>query len=276
MKYTFKEYKNQLIVENHQLLSFSPVFAKKISKTRLDVMQGDGEQNEENIFFPGCSLMSLGYDAVIELYDILLKMDPQMGISGFCCGKPSKHIWEGKKLSKRTEKIKKNHKAKIYTACPNCFKTLGDGGMDVVSIWPLIDKYFPQDKKNIYAGDEMMIHDPCTAKNNDLDHDAVRSIMSKLGINVLEFENNRKNTLCCGKINMTMALNPEKGMRILEKRLSQCTSPKVVSYCASCVHSFGMGGYQGMYVSELFLQKKKKSSWGNRIGFIMKLPHLQD
>ncbi|WP_028828918.1 (Fe-S)-binding protein [Proteocatella sphenisci] len=276
MKDKFKKYKNQLIVENHQLISFSPVFAKKISKTRLDAMRGDGEQNEENIFFPGCSLMSLGYDAVIELYDILLKMDPQMGISGFCCGKPSKHIWEGKKLSKRTEKIKKNHKAKIYTACPNCFKTLGDGGMDVVSIWPLIDEYFPQNKKNIYAGDHMMIHDPCTARHNVLDHEAVRSIMNKLGINVLEFENNKKNTLCCGKMNMTMALNPEKGMRILEKRVSQCTSPKVVSYCASCVHSFGMGGCQGMYVSELFLKKKKKPSWANRIRFVMKLPHIQD
>lgn len=253
-----EKFKNEVIVENHQLLSFSHFFAKKSCST--------------NVFFPGCSLMSLGDDAVMELYNILLKFDSEMGLSGFCCGKPSKHIWGGRKFSSRSNKIRENHKGKIYTACPNCFKTLGDEGMDVISIWPIIDEYFPQDKKDIYDGDEMMIHDPCTARNNTLDQDAVRSIVRKLGINAVEFENNRKSTLCCGKINMTMALDPQKGMKILEKRISQCSSPKIVSYCASCVQSFEMGGCQGFYISHLLLKKKKKSSWGNRIRFVMKFP----
>ena len=257
-----RDFKNQMIVENHQLLSFSSFFAK-VKHRNLK------ENNLENkiVFFPGCSLMSLGEEAVMALYEILLKEHPNMGLSGYCCGKPSKHIWQGKKFKKRASIIKSEHKGIIYTACPNCYKTLGNEGFEVKSIWPLIDEYFPSEKSGIHAGKAMMIHDPCTARNNIADHEAVRSIMKKLGIEVLEFENNREKTLCCGKINMTMALDNEKGMKLLEKRTSQCNSSDVVSYCASCVHSFGLAGKNGIHVAELIISKKLSPSWGNRIKF---------
>lgn len=250
-----------MIVENHQLLSFSSFFAKK--------KECENNSNQKTaVFFPGCSLMSLGEDTVFELYEILLKKHPDMGLSGFCCGKPSKHIRGGLKFSKRMDFIKKNHSQEIYTACPNCYKTMGDAGMDVKSIWPVIDEFFPKEKLGMLYGQEMMLHDPCTARNNEKDHEAVRSIMHKLGIKVVEFENNRKKTLCCGKINMTMALNQEKGISILKKRVAECKTHKVASYCASCVHSFGMAEKQGIYISELMLDKKSRPSWGNRIKFV--------
>ena len=260
-----RDFKNQMIVENHQLLSFSPFFAK--------VKHGNlKENNLENkiVFFPGCSLMSLGEEAVMALYEILLIQHSKMGISGYCCGKPSKHIWQGKKFKKRASIIKLEHKGIIYTACPNCYKTLGDEGFEVKSIWPLIDECLPREKFEIHSGKTMMIHDPCTARNNTADHEAVRNIMRKLGIDVLEFENNREKTLCCGKINMTMALDNEKGMKLLEKRASQCKTSDVVSYCASCVHSFGLAGKNGIHVAELIISKKLNPSWGNRIKFVKK------
>lgn len=253
--------KNEMIVKNHQLLSFSIFFARKKS------CKNNGNK-ETAVFFPGCSLMSLGEDAVFELYEILLKKYPDMGLSGFCCGKPSKHIDGGAKFLNRLEFIKENHRQAIYTACPNCYKTLGDAGIEVRSIWPVIDEYFPEQKLGILGGEEMMLHDPCAARNNENDHEAVRSIMQKLGIKVVEFENSRKKTLCCGKLNMTMALDRDKGMAILEKRSAQCKTQKVASYCASCVHSFDMAGKQGMYISELMLSKKSKPSWLNRIKFV--------
>lgn len=255
--------KNQMIVENHQLLSFSPFFAK-IKNNNLK----KSDIANEIVFFPGCSLMSLGQEPVIALYNILLKKYPEIGLSGYCCGKPSKHIWQGAKFKKRAAFIKANHKGIIYTACPNCYKTLGDEGLEVRSIWPVIDECFPNEKLGINLGKTMMLHDPCTARNNSEDHEAVRSIMKKLGIEVLEFENNRKKTLCCGKINMTMALDNQKGMKILEKRSSQCKISEVVSYCASCVHSFRLAGKTGIYVSELIISKKSKPSWVNRIKFV--------
>lgn len=264
------DFKNQMMVENHQLLSFSAFFAKiKVKKFESHNSEREKHNSKSHIvFFPGCSLMSLGEDAVMALYNILLQKHPDMSLSGFCCGKPSKHIWQGKKFKKRSAFIKENHDGIIYTACPNCFKTLGDEGLKVKSIWPGIDEYFPKEKLGIHAGKVMMIHDPCTARTSTEDHEAVRSIMNKLGIEVLEFENNRDKTICCGKINMTMALNAEKGMKILEKRASQCKCPDVVSYCASCVHSFGLANKNGIHVSELLISKKSKPSWVNRIRFV--------
>lgn len=252
--------KNEMIVENHQLLSFSSFFARKKIPAKL--------RQEDSVFFPGCSLMSLGSDAVFELYEILLKKHPDMGLSGFCCGKPSKHIGGGVRFEKRMNRIKEEHSGRVYTACPNCYNTLGESGVEVISIWPIIDEFFPQKKLGMLRGETMMIHDPCSARRNEADHEAVRSIMNKLGIKVIEFENNRKRTMCCGKINMTMALNKELGMSILKKRVSECSTDKVASYCASCVHSFGMAEKKGMYISELLIDKKISPSWGKRIEFV--------
>lgn len=258
-------FKNELAVENHQLLSFSPFFARRRSCNK-------NENQLKTVFFPGCSLMSLGEDAVFELYEILLKKHPDMGLSGFCCAKPSKYIRGGKNYPKRAERIKKHHEdTLIYTACPNCYRTLGDEGAMVASIWPVIDEFFPEKRLGIFDKEQMMIHDPCTARNNDKDHQSIRSIMRKLGIEVVEFENNRKKTICCGKINMTMALDRDKGMKMLQKRASECKREKVASYCASCVHSFGMAGKKGIYISELMMGKKNRPSWGNRIKFVRNL-----
>lgn len=254
MKNKIKSFARISAVENHQLLSFSPIFAQ--------IKIGNNESPRE-IFFPGCSLMSLGEEGVVALYEILRLKYPDMALSGYCCGKPSKHI-DHRKFKKRIAKVRREHPYRIFTACPNCYKTLGEEKFEVVSIWKDIEELLPEKYYNSFSGEAMMLHDPCASRNNLVDHQAIRRILEKLGIEIIEFENNREKTLCCGKANMAMTLNPELGNKMLLKRVSQCKEEKVVSYCASCVESFDRGNKTGLHIAQL-LVGKGEYSWGNRI-----------
>lgn len=258
MKNKIKKFAGISAVENHQILSFSPLFAQTKK----------GEIVEE-IFFPGCSLMSLGEESVTVIYDILKLKYPNMAISSYCCGKPSKYI-DPKKFKKRMNKVKREHKVRIYTACPNCYKTLGEENLEVISIWEDINQLLPLKYFEIHKGKSMMLHDPCSSRNNTKDHKEVREILQKLGIEVIEFENAKDKTLCCGKANMNMSINPELGNKILLKRIGQAKVQEVVSYCASCTESFDRGGKTGLHIAQL-LVGKGDSSWGNRIKVMLNI-----
>ena len=74
--------KRELIVKNHQILSFSRVFA----------VTGQGE----NVFWPGCAVLSMGSELSKRTYDFLKLLIPNLTYSTACCGKPSKYILGGR------------------------------------------------------------------------------------------------------------------------------------------------------------------------------------
>ncbi|MGL6064988.1 MAG: heterodisulfide reductase-related iron-sulfur binding cluster [Fusobacteriaceae bacterium] len=259
----------ELSIVFHQLLSFNKFFA---STTR-----------SSTVFCPGCSLMSLDPSIIKETYKILKTKDKNMGISSFCCGKPSQHIEGGINFKLRLNKITKildnNSTKTIYTACPNCFNTLEKyTNYKIISIWPIIDEFFPQDKINILKNQEFILHDPCAARKNNNVHISIRNILNKLGITIIEFTKNKNKSLCCGKKNMIMALNNKIGMQILNLTSKEAVSKNLVSYCATCVDSFKLINIKSFHILELLFHKisKRKPSWLNRFKlsfFIKKLKY---
>jgi len=245
----------ELIIKNHQLMSFNKMFAKI--------------QPGQDIFWPGCAILSLGSEITVKTYNLIKTKVPNLAYSTFCCGKPSKHIYGGRDFQKRIDfllkAIKANGTKNIYTLCPNCYATLSKfSGFNVESAWSLIDEMFPKEKLNVLAGHTMAIHDPCPIVNDLEACDYVRSILNKLGVEILEFKNNRQKTICCGKKNMIMTLEPEKGKKLFEIRASQAPSKDVVSYCASCVDTFNNNSFNAHHVLELLWQTEAKGSWINR------------
>ncbi|MPQ45118.1 (Fe-S)-binding protein [Clostridium tarantellae] len=252
----------EFIIDNHQRLGFSPIFAK--------VTKG------EEAFLPGCSFMTLGEHIVLETLNILKLEKSNMAIATTCCGKPSKYIKNGVKFKKRfnstIELLKSKGIKKIYTACPNCYNTFKENkDLKVGSIWSIIDKNFPQDKYDMHKGMKFALHDPCAARNNSEDHKAIRSILTKMGIEILEFKMCREKSICCGKKNMMMVLEPEKGKAILENRLKQSPYTSIVTYCASCAHSFKVPGFKSYHIMELIFNEANGNGWINRLKLINKL-----
>ncbi|MGL5122969.1 MAG: heterodisulfide reductase-related iron-sulfur binding cluster [Fusobacteriaceae bacterium] len=249
---------NEISVVIHQFLSFNKLFASTTKTSTL--------------FWPGCSLMSLDPSIVKKTYKILKNKDKNLGISSFCCGKPSQYIKNGVNFRLRFNKITKilnnNSTKTIYTACPNCFNTLKQyTNYEIKSIWPIIEEFFPQNKINILKNKEFILHDPCAARKNDDIHISIRSILNKLGITIIEFTKNKNKSLCCGKKNMLMVLNRKIGMKILNLTSKEAISKNLVTYCVSCVESFKLINISSFYILELIFLKhsRRKFSWINRL-----------
>ena len=247
--------KREFIVKNHQMLSFSRVFA----------VTGQGE----NVFWPGCAVLSMGSELSKRTYDFLKKLIPNLTYSTACCGKPSKYILGGKDFPKRRTFLEQTLSEKgvrtIYTLCPNCFDTLREiEGVRVVSVWAMIDQNFPDEARGILEGRALAIHDPCPIGSDIESAQYVRNILEKMGAEVLEFKNNREKTLCCGKKNMIMALDPKRGQRMFNARAKQAPCRDIVTYCASCKDTFVDNEFECSHVLELLFQIKASPSWVNR------------
>lgn len=245
----------ELIVKNHQIMSFNKIFATM--------------QPGHDIFWPGCAILSLGGGITEKTYSLLKTKIPDLSYSTICCGKPSKHINEGKDFQNRKELLiksfKENKVKNIYTLCPNCLVTLSEfSEVHVQSAWSLIDEYFPEEGYGILKGKSYSLHDPCPVVYDIEAADYVRSILYKMGAEILEFKNNKEKTMCCGKKNMLMALEPLKGKRMFDRRALQAPSKDIVTYCASCRDTFSQNSFNAHHVLELLFKTEANSSWINR------------
>ncbi len=248
-------YKGRISIKTHQLLSFHPMFAK--------LSLG------ENVFWPGCAILSMGEDIVQKTYELLKTQIPDLVFSTMCCGKPSLHIDGGKPYVKRKAYLNKEFEAcgtkRIYTLCPNCQHTLSEySGLEIISAWTVLDKAIPKDKYDMCKGIRMALHDPCPVRNHLENTTAARSILTKLGVEILEFKHHGEKTICCGKKDMLMTLEPEKGQKLFEIRAKEAPSPHIVTYCASCVDTFRQNGFQGTHILELLWNIQSNGSWKNR------------
>ncbi|MFR1710426.1 MAG: heterodisulfide reductase-related iron-sulfur binding cluster [Clostridium sp.] len=254
--------KGEISIKTHQILSFSYIFA--------ELPLG------EDIFWPGCSILSMGEDIVMNTYELLREQIPGLKLSTMCCGKPSLHINDGKPYEKRkqflNEAFKKNNTKRIYTLCPNCQNTLSQhSDCEIISAWTVLDEAIPKEKYNIYEGKKLSLHDPCPIREHLENTVAARNILSKLGVDILEFVNNREKALCCGKKNMIMTLKPEKGQKLFQIRAKQAPSKEIVTYCASCVDTFRQNNFEAYHILELLWETKTIGSWKNRYNTVKKI-----
>ena len=240
----------ELFINIHQIIGFNQISLNKKIKGN-------------NIFMPGCSLLSFGKENVEVLYEILKKEVPDMEVVTYCCGKPSKHIYDSKFFNKRIDKIKKHFDKNIYVACPNCYNTLKEEGANIISIWPIIERNIEGSIKE-YTG-KFSIHDSCTARKNTIDHQAIRGILKKCNIDFVEMKSNREKAICCGKKNMIMALDRKTGEKILNNRLKELETENIISYCASCTETFCNKNIKSYHISHLFTDKKNNYSVINRL-----------
>ena len=123
----------------------------------------------------------------------------------------------------------------IINVCAGCdrrFRTLYDG-ISTISLWELLcrqDQFpFPD-----YHGMEVSIHDPCPVRNTPAVHRAVRELLGKMNIKVVETEKRGENSICCGD-----SLYPHHSMEeirsAMKRRADSMPCSRVVVYCVSCI-----------------------------------------
>jgi len=240
-------------IKRHQKAVFSKVMTRR--------------PNDEvkTVFIPGCSLSGYSNDVVQNTYQYLKTQIPNIGLMVQCCGRPSYDIGDGDQISHQMSSlqlyIKEQNITEIIVACENCFQEFKEKieNVKVKTIYEVIAEkgvpanliHYYEDLSVVYA-----LHDPCPIRDQPQIHDSVRMILNELGINFIEFERNRAQTICCGSKGMLESINPDLWNIQRNKRANSTEAAYIVSYCQSCVKSLRTNDKKTIHLLDFLFNQK--------------------
>lgn len=193
-------------------------------------------------FNPGCALSLYKKEAVDEILKLLNENFKEVKIHNICC-RNNPNLEEG---------------STIINNCAGCdrrFRSLYEG-VNTITLWELLDS-IEDLKLPKYEGLEVSVHDSCSFRQKPQVHKAVRSLLSKMGIKIVESKFNGANSICCGD-NLYGRVPIEKVYEFQKNRASQMPCDDVVVYCVSCIKSMIIGEKSPRYMVDLILNKETK------------------
>ncbi len=172
-------------------------------------------------FNPGCALSI--YKPVME-ERILAFLDKHYGdveLHKICC-RHDPHVEEGS----------------VCAGCDRRFRSLYPG-VSTISLWEVLDQLhaFPYPQ---YHSAKMSVHDACPIREKPQVHSAVRSLLSKMDIEVVETEHHGARSVCCGD-DFYPALRLERVHEKMKSRANAMPCEDVAVYCVSCIKSMFSG-----------------------------------
>ncbi len=162
----------------------------------------------------------------------------------------------------------------MVSICHNCSAIFQEQhpGTRIMSLWELIltDDSFPYPD---YHGDAMTVQDCWRQYDNVAEQDAVRELMRRMNITIVELNDNRENTKFCGVSNLqpsnsrNKVLAPHRfvenaqGMflphsedeqrQLMLDHCAQYTTHKVVTYCHYCAQGLDLVGQPHFHLAQL-------------------------
>jgi Fe-S oxidoreductase len=106
-----------------------------------------------------------------------------------------------------------------------------------------------------YRGREMTILDACPTRDQSRVHDAVRSLLEKMNITVIEPRATRERGTCCGD-SLWGAVPVEQVKKQMKRRAAEMSRAEVVVYCVSCIKAMANGGKRPRYLVDLLCSEE--------------------
>lgn len=211
------------------------------------------------IYFPSCKLTAYLSESSKKIQDYLGEKYG-MNITG-CC-RPNHN--------KLTEQD-----IAVYI-CNTCAAFIREDAPQAkaISVWEFLaeDDEFPW---RDYHGEKMTVQDCWRVYDNRTQQDAIRKILERMNIEIVEIENNFEKTDFCGT-SLLEALSPQNGEfapirfienardkfiphskedqeKIMKEYCTQFTTDKVVCYCTACVQGVKLGGVKGIHLLDLMM-----------------------
>lgn len=189
----------------------------------------------KQVYAPGCALMIYKpglAKKILEFLDEDFKNIPEHLI---CC---------------RHEPNLQNG-TRIINTCAGCDKRYRElyEGVSTISLWEIlsISKTFPFPD---YNGMEVSIHDACPTRTEERVHSAIRRLLERMNIKVIEPKNTRAKAVCCG--DSFYGVLPMKQVKEeMKKRSDEMPCDNVVVYCVSCIKAMHIGGKKPRYIVDL-------------------------
>lgn len=141
----------------------------------------------------------------------------------------------------------------IINVCAGCdrrFRSLYEG-ISTISLYEIIDQLegFPYPD---HSGLKVSVHDPCPIREKPQVHEAVRSILRKMNIEIVETEFHGTRSICCGD-DFYPSLPLDKIHEHMNKRAQSMPCDDVAVYCISCIKSMHIGGKNPRHLIDLML-----------------------
>lgn len=266
------------------LQSAMHIMAKKDTKQeRLDWLPEDVILTEQSDvrFFVGCApyfdivFSDLGVktiDGVIGALRLLNKANIPFNLlaNERCCGRDlllqgDREGFHELARMNRSE-FNKHGVKKIITYCPECYsclkldypKALGTDDIEIMNIFDLISPLVKNNKMFVNnLNKRITYHDPCTLGRGFRIFDTPRQILAAVpGVKLVEMENNRENSLCCGA--NPWAYCNSTNRQIQDKRLGQAVkvdAELIVTACPKClIHLKCAQKSEGSQVAQIAIQ----------------------
>lgn len=147
----------------------------------------------------------------------------------------------------------------VINTCAGCdrrYRELYDG-ISTVSLWEVLadsDTFdFPD-----YGGAEMSVHDACPTRAETRVHHAVRRLLDRMNIVVVEPRATGTRAVCCGD-SFFGQLPDDTVKALMAKRADSMPRQDVVVYCVSCVKAMHIGGKRPRYLVDLLFAEETTS-----------------
>ena len=194
--------------------------------------------DRENCYFnPGCALLIHKPEAGDKMLNLLREHFGPVGMHTVCC-RHDPGLAPG---------------AVIINNCAGCdrrFRSLHEG-IRTISLWEVLDSV-----ENLplpdYEGLTLSVHDSCSFRPKPQVHGAVRSLLKKMNIRIIESEFSGTKSICCGD-NLYPQVPAARAMEFMKMRAVQMPADHVAVYCVSCVKSMAIGGKIPHHMLDLVL-----------------------
>ncbi|MHB8075145.1 pyridine nucleotide-disulfide oxidoreductase/dicluster-binding protein [Desulfosporosinus fructosivorans] len=214
-----------------------------------------GHNSSKYVFFPGCQLSASSPEQVEKVYAYLTEsLSGGVALMLRCCGAPAD--WAGDQgLFQQSMKVLVAQweglgKPQLIVACSTCHSMFRERFPEVISLWELMANLDLTVQGASASGGKVAVQDACTTRHEPVIHDAVRSILSKLGYEVEELPYSKELTKCCGFGGLTSFANPVLAKKIVEERINESTTD-YVAYCAMCRDNFASKGKRTFHLLDL-------------------------
>lgn len=210
------------------------------------------------IYYPSCKFTAFSPESSAEISRILAKRYGYV-IAG-CC---------------REAHTSMTADDTAVTVCNTCAAICSeDSSAHVVSLWEILDAD-PDFPLPDFHGEAMTLQDCWRSCDRPGTQQAVRNLLKKMNVSVVEMKENRQNTRFCGATlyhpcpapNARFAPNrfvqnaegmfqphtEEEIQALMEEHCAQITTDKVVCYCVPCTKGIRQGGKQGLHLLDMIL-----------------------
>ncbi|BCA81063.1 (Fe-S)-binding protein [Desulfuromonas sp. AOP6] len=231
------------------------------------------------VFFPGCSLPGSRPEGVRDLFRRLRQQDGSIGLVLDCCGKISHDLGREEPFTalfnRLADRLLSRGVHRVLTACPGCSKIFRQAGspFEVKSVYEVLVEGLGESRPGDTAP-TVAIHDPCPARFDAAQQQAVRTLVSQAGWRIEELPESGPTTRCCGQGGMVEGKRAGTVSSEAHLIAAQAQGRPLVTSCAACAHALEQAGPVA-HVADLmagggadFTTKAPPSAvrWLNRLG----------